>query len=114
MLNLQEIEEAIAELEAGKTSFGVCARLADLYAVRDHLRGDTPQTYTQDYSFAATPPKTSALPDTYNMYADSEFLEAVEGKDADEAWRVVDDLMDTLRVVNPRVYDSVLRKMKEL
>lgn len=115
MINLQEIEETIAELEAGKTTMTVCSRLADLYAVRDKLRGNNmPQSYAIDYSLAAAPPKASALPDTYNMYVDSEFLEAVEGKDPDAVWHVIDGHMENMRALNPKVYENILQRIRQL
>lgn len=49
-----------------------------------------------------------------DMYGDSDFLKAVFGKKASSAWTVMDELMDTLHVVNPKVYESVMRKIKEL
>lgn len=49
-----------------------------------------------------------------DVSGDSEFLKAVKEKDSAAVWAIVDDLMDTLRVTAPRVYTSVLRKVKEL
>ncbi|WP_279280006.1 hypothetical protein [Pseudoflavonifractor sp. 524-17] len=40
--------------------------------------------------------------DTLDQYGDSDFLRAVSGKPPSKAWMVMDELMDTLRVVNPR------------
>lgn len=37
MLNLDEIDSTINELENGPTTFDACAKLASLYAVREHL-----------------------------------------------------------------------------
>ncbi len=45
---------------------------------------------------------------------DSDFLRAVQGKDTASAWGVMDNLMDTLKVVNQRVYESVMRKIRAL
>ncbi len=39
---------------------------------------------------------------------------AVAGKDAASAWAVMDELIETLRVVKQRTYDSVMRKMERL
>ena len=43
----------------------------------------------------------------------SDFLRAVKGKE-ESAWDIIDDLMDTLKVAYPRVYDSVMRKIGNL
>lgn len=105
MLDLNEVERAIAELESGDTKFSVCAKLADLYAVRDHMRED--RAY---YSMAPAP----QIAETLDAYGSSDFLKAVSGKEAASAWAIIDDLMDTLRVVNPKVYDGVMRKIRSL
>ena len=48
------------------------------------------------------------------LYGDSDFLHAVSGKDHAAAWSIMDELMEILRVVNPRAYESVLRKINRL
>lgn len=108
MLDLNEVERAIAELESGDTKFSVCAKLADLYAVRDHMRED--RAYELGYSMAPAP----QIAETLDVYGNSDFLKAVSGKEAASAWAIIDDLMDTLRVVNPKVYDGVMRKIRSL
>ena len=44
-------------------------------------------------------------------YGDSDFLRAVSQKDPAHVWRVMDELMETLHIVEPRVYNSVMRKL---
>ena len=64
--------------------------------------------------YSGAPAPVTAEPATVGEYGDSEFLLAVAEKDPAKAWTVVDELMDTLSLVNRRVYDSVLRKIKSL
>ena len=68
--------------------------------------------YVGYYSGASAP--VTAEPATVGEYGDSEFLLAVAGKDPARAWAVVDELMDTLSLVNRKVYDSMLRKIKSM
>lgn len=49
-----------------------------------------------------------------DISGDSEFLQAVDGKDSVAVWRIMDDLMDTVRVTAPRAYASVLRRVREI
>ena len=56
----------------------------------------------------------TAEPATVGEYGDSEFLIAVAGKDPAKAWSVVDELMDTLAMVNSKVYNSVMQKIKRV
>ena len=115
MLDKAEIRAAIAKLEFDESSYSNYAKLASLYVIRDKMqeeeRGDGGR-YVGYYSGAPAP--VTAQPATVGDYGDSEFLLAVAGKDPAKAWTVVDELMDTLSLVNRRVYDSVLRKIKSL
>lgn len=54
----------------------------------------------------------SAAPASVEVHGNSDFLRAVSSVEPSEAWAVVDELMDSLKVVNKRVYNSVMRKMK--
>lgn len=106
--NLQEVEWAISELEREESSFPVYAKLANLYTVRSQLLSKA-QPQAAAYTEAGFPASEPLTP-----YGDSEFLQAVSGKDPPAAWSVMDDLMDTLKAVNRRVYDSVIRKLQRL
>lgn len=48
---------------------------------------------------------------TINYNGDSEFLQLINGRDQSEVLPVMDELMSTLQVINPRLYNSVLRKL---
>lgn len=52
--------------------------------------------------------------DALDLYGDSDFLWAAAGKDPSAAWTVMDELMDTLCVVNPRAYKSVMWKSSKI
>ena len=41
----------------------------------------------------------------------SEFFQAISGRKSAEMWTVMGELMDTLQAINPRLYNSVLRKI---
>lgn len=40
--------------------------------------------------------------------------DTVKDKNNAAVWAILDDLLDTLKATAPRVYESVLRKIKEL
>lgn len=111
MLDAKEIDLAIAELEYKESSFPNYAKLANLYTIRNQMNGaQTPiATYEQSYSAAK-----SVVSDVVGRYGSSDFLRLVDGKDAADAWEIMDGLMDTLHTVNPRVYDSVMRKLETI
>lgn len=109
MLDIREIDAAIAELEDREATFPRCAKLADLYTVRAHIMGQEPP-YEREYSRAQGPD----IKPQAEVYGNSDFLKAVSGKEMSAAWAVMDELMDTLHVVNPKVYDGVMRKINDL
>jgi len=106
--NLKEVEWAIAELEGQESSKTGYMLLSALYTVREHMGGlDRTAKAAGGYSQAAAPKPLG-------QYGDSEFLQALPGKDSAAAWAVMDELMETLQVVKPRVYRSVMRKIMNL
>lgn len=109
MLDIREIDEAIAELERREATFSGCSKLADLYTIRAHMTGQS-TPYERQYSQSAGSPIQEERPDL----GSSDFLRVVSEKDPSASWAIMDDLMDTLRVVNPKAYDGVMRKIKSL
>ncbi len=98
MISREKLDSEILELETRHdTTYATCERLAWLYIVRDHITGRQQKQ--------AIPLETGG---------DSEFLQAVDEKDSVAVWAIMDELMDTLRVTAPRVYDRILRRVKEL
>ena len=116
MIDKKDLDENIAELEGARNhSPQMCARLANLYTIRKELFGDSEQVerVNKGYSFASAP-ATISEPVMLGDYGDSDFLLVIQGKAPELAWKVMDKLMDTLRVVNPKVYDSVMQEMKRI
>lgn len=98
MLSKRELVDAINELEESPRSYQDCAKLATFYSLYDHLYPEVMQGY-------------SGQAEIVGGYGDSEFLRAIADKDAAFAWGLMDELMSAVKVLNPRLYDSVLRKL---
>lgn len=116
MVTEKDVQEAIAYCE-GKIDpkRDDALLLAACYTIRRELFEKSEQLPA--YSYAAPPVTTETLPrysgaDTVGEYGDSDFLHAVQGKDPAMMWGVMDELMETLKMVNPRVYDGVMRKIR--
>lgn len=111
MLDPKEIDLEIARLEYGESSYPAYAKLATLYTIKNQMNQAEAkqQEPIQAYSLAAAPEPAST-----GRYGDSEFLREIEGRDQDNIFHIMDDLMDTLQVANPRVYNGVMRKIRSL
>lgn len=115
MLDEAEIRKEIARLEYEESSYPNYAKLANLYTIRQQMQ-DEKQGHrdmrVSAYSGASAPMPEAVQPRTVGRYGNSDFLQEVAGKRPEEVWEIVDELMDTLAVTNRRVYDAVMRKVK--
>ena len=100
MVDLETIEREISELEARQPSYKLCERLSWLYIVRDHL-------YEKMY-----PPEGKA--DLKLALNGSEFLDAANGKPYEDVLRVIDEHLETIRLLYPKTYTGVVQRIKEL
>lgn len=109
MITEKDLIEAIAECQGQRNpNANTCIKLAAFYTILDHIREKQEELDPQpSYSYSA-PPDLSVI--TYR--GDSDFAEAINDMDTQEIWPIMDELMDTLSVVNPRLYRSVMRKVK--
>ena len=113
MLDRKEIDIEIARLEYGESSYQAYAKLANLYTIKNQMKKQEPemQSRTYEQAYSAAP---AEIPVEVGRYGDSEFLREVEGTNEEQVWGIMDDLMDTLQVANPRVYNGVMRKIRSL
>lgn len=114
MITEQALNEAIAEVQGKRDpNRQDCMMLAAFYIIQDRL---FPHEQPQEagYSFAA-PAETTITHDSgiVGEYGDTEFLQTIHGMDADRAWLVMDELMETIRIINPRLYNGVLRQLTD-
>lgn len=110
MITEQDLREAIAECEGQRNpSSSTCIKLAAFYAIRNELFGKNGSDYDAQptYSYAA-PPGAMVSYD-----GDSEFARTINGMDPAKAWPVMDELMDTVHTLMPRLYDGVMRRLQE-
>lgn len=97
MTDLEVIEAEIDRLEAKDTSYYTCSRLATLYTVRDHLR-------PQASGDSALLPKMGG----------SDFLQGVSGKSCKDVLKVIDEHLETIKLLYPKTYSSLVDKIREL
>ena len=60
------------------------------------------------FATAATLPRSLLEP--LALDGESEFLAAANGKCGDAVWRIMDELAEAVKLLHPRVYESVLKK----
>lgn len=117
MITEKEIEQAIKECLREPVTGNKRAVLADLIIIQDYLFGETtkaqeaPQPHPmQSYS---APPMEQV--ETYiETSCDSEFLKAVDGRRADKVWKLMDELVEAVKILHPRMYTTFIDKVQDL
>lgn len=115
MIKKQDLLEAIAECQGTRNpNANTAIKLAAFYTILDHLDDDEKQHLSQER--AATPNGYSFVGEkTSNAVSydgTSEFAQAVNGKNQADVWPVLDELMSTVRLLNNRLYDNVMRNLQ--
>ena len=93
MITLKELTKEISALEKEEPSFAVMQKLANLYIVRDHMSSVAAKNEVVIYD------------------SGSDFSNKIQKKDINEVLEVIDELMETLQAINPRLYEGVLTRL---
>ena len=101
MIKEQDLLEAIAECQGEKNpNANTCIKLAAYYTILNNIS-------EKAYSHASGPTERVIL------NSGSEFSEAVEGKSYDKVLMVIDELMDVLQALMPKLYYATLDKLRD-
>lgn len=95
MIDMRVVNEGIEILEGQGFDYDMAMKLAALYQIKDHFRNYGEHTEPEN-----------AYPES-----DTAFMTAVRRKSLVEVMELMDELMNALSVVNPKLYDSVMRKL---
>lgn len=115
MITEQDLQEAIAECQGVRNpNASTCLKLAAFLTIQRELYGKKDEGLAQVYASVPTRNYSYDVGDDVIKYeSDTEFSKAISGLTQQEALLVIDELMTTLQVVQPRIYASVLRKLKK-
>ena len=117
MITEKEIAQALEECMREPVTGNKRAVLADLIIIKDYLFGEPMQAQEatqpipmQSYS---APPMEQV--ETYiETSGDSEFLKAVDGRKADKVWKLIDELVEAVKILHPRMYTTFIDKVQDL
>lgn len=108
MITENDLRQAIAECQGERNpNANTCLKLASYFTIQDHLFG----ALDSSASFSAAPESLHHEGITYQSNTD--FSRAVYGKNANDVLAIVDDLMDALQALCPRLYRNAMRHFEE-
>ena len=99
MITQQDLKQAISECQGIRNpNASTCIKLAAFLTIQRELFGEDKEAeQLPSYSFAP-------MPDGYIMAdSDSDFARLVDGRNQMEVIPVIDELMSTLQIVQPRL-----------
>lgn len=101
MITREDLLREIKQCQRDPVTVPSIEKLACMYIVYDHLYGDT------ELRGESSPERI------VDIDGDSDFARRIKGRKSADVWKVMDELMEVLRVTNERLYDQVLRKIDE-
>ena len=100
MITEEDLKEAIAECHGTRNpNASTCIKLASYYAILDHMKEEP------TYSYASEP--TGQV----RYDSGSAFSDAIRGKDIHHVLSVIDELMETLQILSPKLYDATMDEL---
>lgn len=118
MITEKEVAQAIEECMQEPVTGNKRAVLADLIIIQDYLFGEP--TLAQEVKQTPMPMQSYSAPpmeqvETYiETTGDSEFLKAVDGRKADKVWKLMDELVEAVKILHPRMYTTFIDKVQDL
>ena len=117
MITEKEIAQAIEECMREPVTGNKRAVLADLIIIQDYLFGEPMQ---ERETQQAMPMQSYSAPpieqvETYiGTNGDSEFLRAVDGRKTEKVWKLIDELVEAVKILHPRMYTTFIDKVQDL
>lgn len=115
MITEHDLQEAIAECEGKrKPDASTCLKLAAFYTIKDKMYPDGGRTQYEPIRTyqGAYMDGGNQVEKEIEYESGSEFSRLINGRKAADIWPIMDELMDALMAINPRLYNSVIRKIE--
>ena len=118
MITEKEVAQAIEQCMQEPVTGNKRAVLADLIIIQDYLFGEptreqeVPQMPMPMQSYSA--PHTEQVETIVETNGDSEFLKAVNGRKAERVWPLINELVEAVKILHPRMYTTFIDKVQDL
>ena len=104
MITKHDLETAIAECQGKQNPDAkTCIMLAAFYTIRNEMFGEEKKA---EYSYTPAPDQRTIAVDSGTAFA-----RVINGRDLGDVLPVIDELMDTLQIIQPRLYDAVMDRL---
>jgi len=106
LITEKDLQEAIAECQGQRNpTASTCIKLAAFYTIRRELFGEDKEMLP-GYSFQAGP-------SVIENDSGTEFAQAINGRKQEDFWPLMDEMMDTIHAIHPRLYRAVMDRLRK-
>ena len=114
MITKDDLLEAIAECRGVKQpTVNTCLKLAAFYTILDHMCDNAEDNPEMMLSTSAIPATIEAESKFVQVDSKSDFAQRISGMDSVVAWKIMDELMTMVQVIEPKLYSAVIRKIQD-
>lgn len=111
MISERDLDEAIAECQGKRNpTASDCIKLSAFLQLKERMypeKTENPTFPQQSYSY-------SAGNDVVQFTSNSEFGKLINGLEISQILPLIDDLVETVKVVSPKLYNAFMGKIKAL
>lgn len=97
----EELLKVIGEVSKQPDTYTKCQKLATFYVLLNSLYPE------EDFKNDINTQFQSTIPE----FGSSEFLQKIKGHDMSSVFSVLDELMDAVKVFNPKLYNNTIQKL---
>ncbi len=115
LITVKDLQEAIAECQGTRNpDFKTCMKLAAFYTILDHLQEESGPVEANLTERKISPLSFSAPEQVVKFDGAGEFAQAINGLPSETAWSIMVELMGMLQMIEPKLYQAVMRKIQEV
>ena len=112
MITKSDLLEAIAECQGVRSpNANTAVKLAAFYTILDHLDEGQPVDNTVDRNSFSGYSLANGRSGSVEYEGDTDFAKIVNGQLQSDVWPVLDELMSTIKLMNERLYNGVMKKL---
>lgn len=114
MITEREVQQAINECLREPVTGQKRAVLADLIIINGYLFGEHPKEGEPETMVSRSAEAPEPTEDIIYTDGGSEFLDAADGRKAQRFWKLMNEFVEAVKVLHPRMYSAFIDKIQDL
>lgn len=113
MITERDLLDAIAECQEQRNpTASTCIKLAAFYTIRREMYGEEKDAVQLPSGYSLSPAPDPITETKIINSGETEFAKAINGREQAEIWPLMDEMMDTIQAIHPRLYRAVMERLR--